>query len=67
MRVCAERAFGMLKDIWRILLKMIDMHFKNVPKLVSTCIVSQNICIIFGEIKKMNECKKPQTTCTAAS
>lgn len=52
MRVCAERAFGMLKDKWRILLKMIDMHFKNVPKLVSTCIVSQNICIIFGEIKK---------------
>ena len=48
-RMCIERAFGMLKGRWRILLKRIDAHLKNVPKLVSTCLVLHNICIIFGD------------------
>lgn len=47
--MCIERAFGMLKGRWRILLKRVDVHLKNVPKLVSTCLVLHNICIIFGD------------------
>ena len=39
----------MLKGRWRILLKRIDVHLKNVPDLVSTCLVLHNICIIFGD------------------
>ena len=48
-RMCVERAFGMLKGRWRILLKRIDVHLKNVPELVSTCLVLHNMCIIFGD------------------
>lgn len=47
--MCVEKIFGMLKGRWRILLKMIDVHLKNVPKLVSICIVLHNICIILGD------------------
>lgn len=36
----------MLKDRWRILLKMIDVHLKNVPVVVITCLVLHNIYII---------------------
>ena len=48
-RMCVERAFGMLKGRWRILLKRVDVHLKNVPDLVSTCLVLHNMCIIFGD------------------
>ena len=48
-RMCIERAFGMLKGRWRILLKRIDVYLKNAPDLVSTCIVLHNICIILGD------------------
>ena len=48
-RMCVERAFGMLKGRWRILLKIIDVHLKNVPDLVCTCLVLHNICIILGD------------------
>ena len=48
-RMCIERAFEMLKGRWRILLMRVDVHLKNVPELVSTCLVLHNICIIFGD------------------
>ena len=48
-RMFVERAFGMLKGRWRILLKMIDVHLKNVPELVNTCLVLHNMCIFFGD------------------
>ena len=48
-RMCIERAFGMLKGRWRILLKRLDVHLKNVPDLVSTCLVMHNMCLIFGD------------------
>ena len=48
-RMCVERAFGMLKGRWRILLKRIDVHLKNVPDLVATCLVLHNMCIVFGD------------------
>lgn len=39
----------MLKGKWRILLKMIDVYLKDVPELVSICLILHNICIIFGD------------------
>ena len=54
-RMCVERAFGMLKGRWRILLKRVDVHLKNVPDLVSTCLLLHNICIIFGDTFWINE------------
>ena len=48
-RMCVERAFGMLKGRWRILLKRIDIALENVSDLVSTCLMLHNICIIFGD------------------
>ena len=47
--MCVERAFGMLKGRWRILFNRVDVALKNVPDLVSTCLVLQNICIVFGD------------------
>ena len=47
--MCVERAFGLLKGRWRILLKRVDVNLKNVPDLVSTCLVLHNMCIIFGD------------------
>ena len=49
IRMCIVQAFGMLKGRWKILLNKIDMHLKNVPKLVSTCLVIHNMCIVFGD------------------
>ena len=54
-RMCIERAFGMLKCRWRILLKRVDVHLKNVPDLISTCLVLHNMCIIFGDSFWKNE------------
>ena len=48
-RMCVEIEFGMLKGRWRILLKKVDVHLKNVPELVSTCLVLHNICIVFRD------------------
>ena len=47
--MCVERSFGMLKGRWRILLKRIDVDLKNVPGLVSVCIVLHNMCVILGD------------------
>ncbi|MCO5572949.1 hypothetical protein L7F22_026711 [Adiantum nelumboides] len=44
-----ERAFGMLKARWRILLKRYDMQLHNVPKMVRTCLVLHNMCIIHAD------------------
>ena len=53
--MCIERAFGMLKGRWRILLKRANVHLRNVPELVSTCFFLHNICIIFGDNFWKNE------------
>ena len=45
-RMAVERAFGILKGRWRIMLKRIDMPLRHVPNLVITCICLHNLCII---------------------
>ena len=61
-RMCVERAFGMLKGRWRILLKRMDVQLKNVPDLVSTCLVLHNMCIIFGDTFWKEEWIREATT-----
>jgi hypothetical protein len=41
-----ERAFGMLKGRWRILLKRVDTPLRHVPNLITTCLSLHNYCII---------------------
>ena len=60
IRMCIERAFDMLKDRWRILLKMIDVHLKNMSKLISTYIILHNMCIMFGDEFWKNELMQEQ-------
>ena len=48
-RMTMERAFGILKGRWRILLKQLDMPFPNVPDVVTACICLHNLCIIHGD------------------
>ena len=41
-----ERAFGILKGRWRILLKRIDMPLQNVPDIVTASLCLHNLCIL---------------------
>jgi hypothetical protein len=45
-RMAVERAFGILKGRWRIILKRVDMPLRHVPNLVTACICLHNLCII---------------------
>jgi hypothetical protein len=49
-RMAVERAFGILKGRWRILLKRIDMPLRHIPSLVTTCICLHNLCIIHKDV-----------------
>ena len=60
-RMCIERAFGMLKGRRRILLKRVDVQLKNVPDLVSICLVLHNMCIIFGDYSWKTEWMREAT------
>jgi hypothetical protein len=44
--MAVERAFGILKGRWRILLKRIDLPLHNVPDVVTACICLHNFCLI---------------------
>jgi hypothetical protein len=46
IRMCVERAFGILKDRWRIMQKRADVPLRSMADIVSTCIVLHNLCII---------------------
>ena len=41
-----EKAFGILKDRWHILLKRIDMPLQNVPDIVTASLCLHNLCIL---------------------
>ena len=45
-RMVVERAFGILKGRWRILLKRIDMPLQNVPDIVIASLCLHNLCIL---------------------
>jgi hypothetical protein len=59
-RMAVERAFGILKGRWRIILKRIDMPLKHVPDLVTVCICLHNLCIIHGDNFDMKWVEKAQ-------
>ena len=44
-----EKAFGILKERWKILLKRIDVSLENVPHLITACICLHNLCLIHGD------------------
>lgn len=44
--MCVERAFGILKGSWRIIVKRSKVPFRNMLDLVATCIELYNLCII---------------------
>lgn len=48
-RSTVERAFGVLKGRWRILLKRLDNRFVNVPEVILTCCILHNFCQEAGE------------------
>ena len=49
-RVAVERAFGVLKARFRILLKRIDTNLDNIVKTIMTCCVLHNICQKRGDL-----------------
>jgi hypothetical protein len=49
-KMAVEKAFGILKGRWRILLKRIDMLLANIGDIFTTCICLHNLCIIHGDI-----------------
>jgi hypothetical protein len=57
-RMVVERAFGILKGRWRILLKRIDMPLENIGDIVTACICLHNLCIIHGDIFNEKWAKK---------
>jgi len=48
-QMAVERAFGILKGRWRILLEKIDMPLRNIPDIVIACLYLYNLYIIHGE------------------
>ena len=48
-RVVVERAFGIRKGRWRILLKKRDNKFINVPYVILACCILHNSCQQSGE------------------
>ena len=44
-----ERAFGLLKARWRILLKRLDNKFCNISEVILTCCILHNFCQREGE------------------
>ncbi len=43
-RSTVERAFGILKARWRILLKRLDNLFENIPEVILSCCILHNFC-----------------------
>ncbi|CAB4017612.1 Hypothetical predicted protein [Paramuricea clavata] len=48
-RSIVERAFGILKARWRILLKRLDNRFENISEVILSCCILHNFCQEAGE------------------
>lgn len=49
-RMCVKRAFGILKGIWRMIMKQSNVHLKNMSDIVATCIILSNLCFMNNEM-----------------
>ena len=43
-RATVERAFGILKARWRILLKRLDNRLEHIPEVIFSCCILHNFC-----------------------
>ena len=48
-RSTVERGFGLLKDRWRCLLKLLDHEIENINNVIIACFILHNICQISTE------------------
>ena len=55
LRCVVERAFGMLKSRWRIILKTIEQKTTTLKKTVIAAYVLHNICIERGDLHEAND------------
>ena len=53
-RMAVERAFGMLKGRWRILLKKMYMPLCSIPDMITACLYLHNLCLIHADEFDMN-------------
>ena len=61
-----ERAFGLLKNRWRITLKLMEMNLENAVRCITASCVLHNFCILNGdEFDIPNGLSNPQTLLTA--
>ena len=47
--MCVERAFGILKGRWKVIMKRCEVPLRSMPDMVATCIVLHNLCIVNKE------------------
>ena len=48
-RMCVERAFGILKGRWRMIIKRCEVSLRNISDIIATCVVLHNLCIVNKE------------------
>jgi len=58
--MAVERAFGMLKERWCILLKKIDMPLRNLPDIVTASLCLHNLCILENDEFSMDWAKEAE-------
>lgn len=66
-RMPIERALGMIKARFCILLKRCDMDLHPVPNLVAACLVLHNICICHGDSFNMEWVRETEASLPLAS
>ena len=47
--MCVANAFVILKDRWRVIIKRCEVPLRNMPDIVATCVVLDNLCIVNKE------------------
>ena len=63
-RSVVERAFGMLKGRWRLLLKKVEQQTRTVSKTVLAACILNNICIDHGDLCDCSRATAIQMTVT---